>query len=747
MKRRNRASVRRLQLESLELRRLLAGDLQITELNYNPHPALPQFGERPVEDPDEFEFLEVTNVGDQPLNLDGYRFTAGIEFVFDRQFLNAGERLVIVKDKGVFKTRFGEDVRLADGDDGDGGKNGEYGGKLANEGELLELRDRLGNIVDQFHFYDRGEWPRRADGQGSSLERIAGASDGNNPKSWRASSEFGGSPGEAGEGFRGDVVINELLTHTDLPQVDAIELHNRTSQPINMEGWYVSDSATNLFRFQITGTKAVINPGDYQTFDETEMKFGFRGQAWDNAFLVQPDSTGKPLRFVDAVTYGATQNGVTLGRWSNGQGELFPMTELTFDDANSGPEISGVIISELQYHPADPPPGSLLSEDDLEYIEIYNRTGTPLNIEGWRLSDNVMNEVDLDNDLNESLYIFPSGTTIPAGQVLLVLGFNPRTSPAKTREFLDYYKIPDSIPLFGPYSDAAYDPNPDQLDNEGETVLLERPEDPQQYGLGFVLEDRVIYSNKSPWPEEAGGTGRSLTRVYRNRYGDFPENWQAALPSPGRPWLPGDVNGDGLVNATDIDMTCLAAGVGGQNQVIIYDHNRDEQVNDADVEFLVHDILDTTIGDANLDGNFDTADFVLVLMAGEYEDGIPNNSGWAEGDWNCDQEFDTGDLVAALQTGAYESNVPRAVAAPTIDRGLIGAAVESSSLEGTQADVDDRLTGLSTPPQADSVAPVAVELEPLSARDAIFAQSVDLPDADDSILDPETADLVALGVL
>ena len=64
MKRRNHASVRRLQLESLEMRRLLAGDLQITELNYNPHPALPQFGDRPVDDPDEFEFLEVTNVGD-----------------------------------------------------------------------------------------------------------------------------------------------------------------------------------------------------------------------------------------------------------------------------------------------------------------------------------------------------------------------------------------------------------------------------------------------------------------------------------------------------------------------------------------------------------------------------------------------------------------------------------------------------------------------------------------------------------
>jgi hypothetical protein len=72
-----------------------------------------------------------------------------------------------------------------------------------------------------------------------------------------------------------------------------------------------------------------------------------------------------------------------------------------------------------------------------------------------------------------------------------------------------------------------------------------------------------------------------------------------------------------------------------------------------DLEFLIESILNTTIGDANLDGVFDSGDFVTIFRAGEYEDGIDGNSTWAEGDWDCDAEFSTGDLVYAFQRGNY----------------------------------------------------------------------------------------------
>ena len=59
------------------------------------------------------------------------------------------------------------------------------------------------------------------------------------------------------------------------------------------------------------------------------------------------------------------------------------------------------------------------------------------------------------------------------------------------------------------------------------------------------------------------------------------------------------------------------------------------------------------IGDSNLDGIFNSTDLIVVFQAGEYEDGIANNSSWGTGDWNGDGEFDTADLVYAFQAGTY----------------------------------------------------------------------------------------------
>lgn len=63
--------------------------------------------------------------------------------------------------------------------------------------------------------------------------------------------------------------------------------------------------------------------------------------------------------------------------------------------------------------------------------------------------------------------------------------------------------------------------------------------------------------------------------------------------------------------------------------------------------------LGPIIGDANLDGVFNSTDLVLVWQAGEYEDTIPGNSTWAEGDWNGDGDFNTSDIIKAFQCGSY----------------------------------------------------------------------------------------------
>lgn len=69
---------------------------------------------------------------------------------------------------------------------------------------------------------------------------------------------------------------------------------------------------------------------------------------------------------------------------------------------------------------------------------------------------------------------------------------------------------------------------------------------------------------------------------------------------------------------------------------------------------FVHDVLNTWMGDSNIDGEFNSSDFVAVFTAGEYEDGIAGNSVWETGDWNGDGDFTSGDFVLAFSDGGYE---------------------------------------------------------------------------------------------
>lgn len=86
-----------------------------------------------------------------------------------------------------------------------------------------------------------------------------------------------------------------------------------------------------------------------------------------------------------------------------------------------------------------------------------------------------------------------------------------------------------------------------------------------------------------------------------------------------------------------------------------FDLTGDGRVNEADRDYLVRNVLRTDYGDANLDGVFNSSDLILVFQAGQYEDAVAGNSGWAQGDWNCDGDFNTSDMILAFQAGSYSS--------------------------------------------------------------------------------------------
>jgi hypothetical protein len=124
----------------------------------------------------------------------------------------------------------------------------------------------------------------------------------------------------------------------------------------------------------------------------------------------------------------------------------------------------------------------------------------------------------------------------------------------------------------------------------------------------------------------------------------------------------GDFNCNGTFDAVDIDL--LSAEVKNETNGARMDLNYDGSVDEADRSVWVEDenFSYTYFGDADLNGQFNSSDLVVVFVAGEYEDDLANNSGWAAGDWNGDADFDSSDMVVAFQRGGYELG-PRAVRA------------------------------------------------------------------------------------
>ncbi|MDG2122423.1 MAG: lamin tail domain-containing protein, partial [Verrucomicrobiales bacterium] len=134
-------------------------------------------------DADAFEWVELLNVGERTVELDGVEFGNGIDYVFGAGTLPPGERVVVVRDAGAFGMR-NPGVVVA----------GEFALGLANGGERIELVDRGGVGIMEFSYGDRLPWPEEADGGGYSLTLI-GDGDSVEVGSWRPSALPGGTPG------------------------------------------------------------------------------------------------------------------------------------------------------------------------------------------------------------------------------------------------------------------------------------------------------------------------------------------------------------------------------------------------------------------------------------------------------------------------------------------------------------------------------------------------------------------------
>lgn len=557
--------------------------LRITEINYHPHPANPVVGMGELNvDENRYEFIELNNTGDRAIDLTGVRLyeqpmdrSALVSvFQFNSQSIEAGERIVVVRDRDAFESRYGRSIRIASGDGGPGGRDGEFRGALSNTGQQLVLADSAGDVVQVARYGASAPWPKRANGLGSSLELVEVHETATAAEDWRASFEFGGSPGQSRTTGDARIVIREILPNPEPGMKDRVELQNVTSSPLDISRWYLSRSGVERLQHQIPD-QTVVPAGGYQLLSMSEIGLDLDGVRGDELWIIESNPLGEPVRFVDHVQFGPTLPGLTLGPWHGGSEVFVALAVPTLGAANSGVRKSEVVFSEIHNNPVDPDGPDRLRAEGFQFVELYNRTGSPIELTNWKLSGSV--EFD-----------FPHETVIPPQQTLLVVPFGS-SDVSHDVVFRFQFGLRSSDTLIGPFDGL--------LPTDAGVVRLERLLDPATVGGEaeyFAVVDSVPYQDRAPWPV-GGVIGQSLARVPVSGFGLAPQSWRLETPSPHSVAelsnVIGDSNADGVFDRLDIIQVLQRT-----------QYETDQPATDSE-------------GDWNRDGVFDRFDVIFALQA------------------------------------------------------------------------------------------------------------------------------------
>ena len=477
---------------------------------------------------------------------------------------------------------------------------------LRDEGEIVAFSDVTGSLIEYHSYTDQRQH------KGASLGRLPDGSP--NIVQFPKINDFNtASPGAPNFLILTNLYINEILTHTDPPLEDAVEIVNRVSTNVNISGWWLSNSRLNPKRYLIPDGPA-LPPAGFRVIYEgvntlegfnspnAAQPFTFNSARGDQVVLSQTDGSGNLTGYILYEEFEAAANGVTFGYYKTSYSndyKFVAMAEVRFGvvdpisvgefrtglgATNSYPKIGPVVINEIMYAPArtvfftNGVPTNDENPDE-EFIELRNITSDTIPLydplyptNHWKLQK----AVD---------FTFPLANLGP-NQFCLIVGFDPQTNASALASFRSLYGVSNDIPIFGPWTG--------RLANSADAVELYKPDHvqlaphPDAGFVPYVRVDKVNYlAGSSPWPT-AVQNGSSLQRKNSLLFGNDYINWAGSpsLATAGRatPSTLQDTDGDGMSDSwettngflpndsTDADddpdgdgVTNLAEYVGGTN--------------------------------------------------------------------------------------------------------------------------------------------------------------------------------------
>jgi hypothetical protein len=486
--------------------------LRITEIMYNPADL-------------NAEYIELQNIGVDPINIGLVSFTNGIDFTFPSHELAAGDYVLVAEDPTTLAAvapSIPPSVEIL----------GPYTGLFGNGGEKIELVDAIGRTILEFNYKDG--WYEITDGIGFSLtikDPTSGDLNSWDEKAgWRPSASIGGSPGEddtAEVPELGAIKINELLAHSNVVYAyDWIELYNTTGTPINIGGWYLSDNDNNLKKYTIPDGTSIDAYDCYVFYENLHFGVGNPADPANVPFALSENGEtlylnsgqgGLLTGYSEKEAFDASESDVPFGRYQKSAGtfNFVAMSSPTPGSANAYPKVGPVVISEIMYHPQ--------TESDAEYVELLNISGSMVTLQEWDNEQGIYVPWRF-TDSDGITYDFPLGVTMNADEKILLV------------KNLIVFEYEFGTP---PPDVQVFEWGSGKLDNGGEKIQLSIPGDEEDLTRHYIRADRVNYSDGShpigddPWPMEPDGSGQSLTRIVSSDYGNDVANWQATTPTPG----------------------------------------------------------------------------------------------------------------------------------------------------------------------------------------------------------------------
>ncbi|MCF6237719.1 MAG: lamin tail domain-containing protein, partial [Candidatus Marinimicrobia bacterium] len=144
-------------------------------------------------------------------------------------------------------------------------------------------------------------------------------------------------------------------------------------------------------------------------------------------------------------------------------------------------------MNEIHYNPAS----SQGSDNDYEFVELYNTTAAAMDLTGWFLNDVAL---DVTIDADSFVVVAYTGATYAALDAPVV----------------------DAAGYFG-------------CSNSAGTMTI--------FDAGGLVVDEVSYTDDPPWPTAPDGTGPSLELIDAMTDNAMAENWQASFVAYGTPGL------------------------------------------------------------------------------------------------------------------------------------------------------------------------------------------------------------------